>query len=763
MFSKMKLSWKIMGGFAIVLVLLVVTAFVGYSGLSSVGQAIEDSRKIQLMATQITEARFTEQEYMRRMSPANAQKLLKIIDKLSENIASAEKEVDLGGNATQLKVAAEKVAAYRDQFQTYLNLASEKSEAQTEMEQAGRAAQKVSDSIRKNQERALEDSQIQSDGQINDLITATDNAIHMLQGILNARLLANEWKLKNSAEAKEEAFNAWETPNLMLKGLIYGNLDKAQKEIDKKNLKEIKELHEAYVEAQSEFMQNGETMSDEKAINAAKAVTKAMETYLKGQLIVVNVVRQQATVEMGKQRTAAAMAQAIALDFLNMRMVGKDFAATGQMAYAKKLRDTLGLIKKRAARMERMLVSDADIAQAKELGKAAVSYSNAFERFVKVTENQAAAEKAMLKSATQAQEVWANTKKDARKIMDTSMKEAQNIMLGVAGATILLGLALAWLIAGGISGSLKKVVSDLDEGAREVGDAAENIAAASDALAQGTSEQAATLEQTTASLEEMASMTRSTAENAGQADQLTENNKLVIQKAEESMNEMAGSMESLAESSGEVAKIVKSIDEIAFQTNLLALNAAVEAARAGEAGMGFAVVADEVRSLAQRAAEAARHTQELIDATINRIDDGSRLVGKTKEAFKEVINASAQTAQIISEIASASQEQAEGIEQVKQAAGQMDQVVQQNAAGAEESSAVAQTLNSQVEQLGLVIEGIHQLMEGKKNRGLEMTRQSLAHEAEDQSEKMPAQNDQYLLEQHKERGKRADNPKDTHF
>ncbi|KIX12347.1 methyl-accepting chemotaxis protein [Dethiosulfatarculus sandiegensis] len=750
MFSSLKLSWKILGGFAVVLILLVVTAFVGYSGLDSVGRAVNDSRAIQLMATQIVEARFTEQEYMRHMSQGKAQKLLKIIDNLSENITRAEKEVDLGGDADQLKTAGEKVAGYRDQFRIYLKLAGEKVQAQMEMEQAGKAAQKVSDAIRKNQEGALEDSQSKSDVQIRDLISATDDAVQMLQGVLNARLLANEWKLKTTVEAREKAFEAWETPNLMLKGLIFGNLSKVKKEIDKKNLSKIKELHEAYVQAQSEIMQNSEAMNDEKAAEAAKAVTKSIESYLKGQLIVVNVVRQQTTLETGKQRTAAAMAQAIALDFLNMRMLGKDFAVAGQTANAEKLRKALVSIKKRSARMESLLISDADIAQAKNLIKAADSYGKAFERYVEATSSQAAAEKAMLKSATQAQKVWENTKEIARKIMDSNMKQAQNIMLGVAGSTILLGLALAWLITGGISGSLKKVLADLDEGAMNVGNAAEHIAAASDSLAQGTSEQAATLEQTSASLEEMASMTRSTAENAGQADQLTEKNKVVIEKAEKRMNEMAGSMESLAESSGEVAKIVKSIDEIAFQTNLLALNAAVEAARAGEAGMGFAVVADEVRSLAQRAAEAARNTQELIDATITRIDDGSKLVNKTKEAFKEVITSSVQTAQIISEIASASQEQAEGIEQVKQATGQMDQVVQQNAAGAEESSAVAQTLNAQVEQLGQVIEGIHQLMDGNKGHNLQLVSQD--QEPEEYQESMPDQKDQFLLEETRQSG-----------
>jgi len=169
----------------------------------------------------------------------------------------------------------------------------------------------------------------------------------------------------------------------------------------------------------------------------------------------------------------------------------------------------------------------------------------------------------------------------------------------------------------------------------------------------------------------------------------------VVGKANDSMIELTGSMEEIFTASEETQKIVKTIDEIAFQTNLLALNAAVEAARAGEAGAGFAVVADEVRNLAMRAADAAKNTADLIDSTVRKVDDGTKLVSSTNEAFKQVEESSGKVGVLISDIAAASNEQAQGIEQVNKAVVEMDKVVQQNAANAEENASACEDMNAQ--------------------------------------------------------------------
>jgi methyl-accepting chemotaxis protein len=204
----------------------------------------------------------------------------------------------------------------------------------------------------------------------------------------------------------------------------------------------------------------------------------------------------------------------------------------------------------------------------------------------------------------------------------------------------------------------------------------------------------------------MSSMTKQNADNAGQADHLMADTKQVVVKANQSMGHLKSAMEKITEASDETAKIIKTIDEIAFQTNLLALNAAVEAARAGEAGAGFAVVADEVRNLAMRAAEAAKNTAVLIEENLQNIRQGSELVQSTDEAFNEVASGAGKVAELVGEISQASQEQAQGIDQLNQASSEMDRVTQKNAATAEESAAAAAELNGRA---GALLEHVEEL------------------------------------------------------
>jgi methyl-accepting chemotaxis protein len=169
------------------------------------------------------------------------------------------------------------------------------------------------------------------------------------------------------------------------------------------------------------------------------------------------------------------------------------------------------------------------------------------------------------------------------------------------------------------------------------------------------------------------------------------------------MERMSSTINKIKASSDETAKIVKTIDEIAFQTNLLALNAAVEAARAGDAGKGFAVVAEEVRNLAQRSATAAKNTADLIDESVKNAQGGVEISMEVARILNEIVDGSSKVSDVIAEIAAASDEQSKGIEQVNTAVAQMNTVTQQNAANSEESAAAAEELRGQAEELASMV------------------------------------------------------------
>jgi len=225
------------------------------------------------------------------------------------------------------------------------------------------------------------------------------------------------------------------------------------------------------------------------------------------------------------------------------------------------------------------------------------------------------------------------------------------------------------------------------------------VSDASQSLSQGATESASSLEQITASMNEMGSQVKLNAENASQANRLSVQAKGAAEKGNAQMQEMVSAMGEINESGQNISKIIKTIDEIAFQTNLLALNAAVEAARAGQHGKGFAVVAEEVRNLAARSAKAARETAELIEGSVKRTENGTAIAGQTAAALGEIVAGINKVSDLVAEIAAASNEQAQGITQVNQGLGQIDQVTQQNTANAEESAAAAEELSSQAGEL----------------------------------------------------------------
>ncbi len=250
-----------------------------------------------------------------------------------------------------------------------------------------------------------------------------------------------------------------------------------------------------------------------------------------------------------------------------------------------------------------------------------------------------------------------------------------------------------------VSDTLKKTIGKIKESSYSINMNAEQVSAGAQTLAQGTTEQASTIEELSAEINEIYATIVHNAEYAENAGNKALEASKEVEQGNVQMRDMLAAMDEISNSSNEIGKIIKVIDDIAFQTNILALNAAVEAARAGSAGKGFAVVADEVRNLAGKSAEAAKQTTALIENSIRAINNGTMLAGKTGKSLVEIVDRTSETNDLINEIVKASSGQTVSVNQIKGGIEQISSVVQQNAATAENSAANSEELSGQVQLL----------------------------------------------------------------
>ncbi|ONN68509.1 methyl-accepting chemotaxis protein [Herbaspirillum sp. VT-16-41] len=359
-----------------------------------------------------------------------------------------------------------------------------------------------------------------------------------------------------------------------------------------------------------------------------------------------------------------------------------------------------------------------------------------------------------------------------KSLMDESVIEGQNttnsaiaLMLELSGVAIILCVIAAWLVTRSITrplneavnvasavaqgdltvqiadtskdetgmllASLKtmnqnlhRIVSEVRTGTDTINTASSEIATGNLDLSSRTEEQAGALEETASAMEELTSTVKQNADNARQANQLAATASEVAVQGGSVVGQVVQTMGEINDASRKIVDIISVIDGIAFQTNILALNAAVEAARAGEQGRGFAVVASEVRTLAQRSASAAKEIKALIDDSVARVDNGSRLVEQAGSTMSEVVASVRRVTDVVAEISAASHEQSDGIEQINQAIVQMDEVTQQNAALVEQAAAAAQSLQEQSVRLSETV-GVFKLSSNDAPRA-QATRKPLA-------------------------------------
>ena len=290
-----------------------------------------------------------------------------------------------------------------------------------------------------------------------------------------------------------------------------------------------------------------------------------------------------------------------------------------------------------------------------------------------------------------------------------------------AGIIVLIG-AIGFVSR--INKRLNLTTDHLESGSEQLAAASGQVSSASQRLAEGASEQASSLEETSSSLEEIATVTKRNAENAHQAKESSHAARLAAESGLAEMQNMITAMSEIHKSGDKIAKIIRTIDEIAFQTNILALNAAVEAARAGEAGLGFAVVADEVRNLARRSADAAKETAEIIEESIVKSRAGSEISRTVSEGLSGIVAKAREVDEIVAQISLASQEQSQGVSLINTSVNQLDTVTQSNAAAAEESASASEELGSQAALLHDMVSELRTMVTGKVENALKAQKQS---------------------------------------
>ncbi len=413
-------------------------------------------------------------------------------------------------------------------------------------------------------------------------------------------------------------------------------------------------------------------------------------------------------------------------------LTAKDEYATGARDGMKSVSAAIVKLQKDQAELVIMDATLKDEAKDKlllEIGKAATAYDRALQLIIELKHGRNELIEKQLNqiapkfTATLGRVRESVTTFQGELAQRTQVEQRRNEFL-VLSSTLgcaLLGLISAWLIIRSITRPIAKIADFLVTESSNTHGAASTVSEVSQSMADGASRQAASLEESSASLHEMASMTQRNTESAQSAKTLAAEARSTADAGARDMAAMKSAMTAIQVSSLEIAKIIKTIDEIAFQTNILALNAAVEAARAGEAGAGFAVVAEEVRSLAQRSAQAARETATKIADASSKSEQGVSISGQVAASLDGIVERIRQLDEMVGGIAQASKEQSEGITQLNQAVAGMDQITQSNAALAEQSASAAQEMQTQAAQVRSAVGDLMRMVTGGASETVALT------------------------------------------
>ncbi|NOY09370.1 MAG: HAMP domain-containing protein [Spirochaetes bacterium] len=653
MFKNMKLSMKIGGGFAIVLILTGVVGIIAWTGMRNIQGSVAKGNDANRIVEEVQEVRILEKNFIIKGGSEYSKKIAKLMNTIKSQAAATKTGIKNSADRKQMDAVIQAVDAYEASFGNYVALRSKQSAIQASMEKAAQAA--IASANEERQEQKAEYTKLRADGAdravLDDKLTKADDADKIIKWILDARRQENNYLLRNDPAFKDKV------------NTITGNIVALAKDLksrfnqarNKQQADAIITGIQAYSSAFGELVANNEKMVEADtalAEDSHKAMTAATETRADQKA------KMEAEMSMATDLMLAAavlaivfgiiMAFVITLSITRAMRKGVDFARS-------------------VARGE--LDANLDVNQKDEIGKLMDALREMLESF-----RYKAKVVATIADGDLTSEIEKASDKDG------------------------LGQSLLDMNA-----SLNDLLSQITEAVAQIAAGSDQVSQASQALSQGATEQASSLEEISSSLNEINSQSKQNAENATEANALARSSAENADKGNRQMQELVDAMAKINASSDETKKVVKVIDDIAFQTNLLALNANVEAARAGKYGKGFAVVAEEVRNLAARSAEAVKETTAMVEESIKNIGEGTKSAEATARQLEEIVQGSAKVADFLGEIALASKEQAQGVEQINAGLEQIDQVTQANTASSEESASASEELAAQGQQLkGLV-------------------------------------------------------------
>lgn len=721
MLKNRKLGTKLGMGFGLILLLTVIVAYFGYTGLHNVGERAAKSQKVNILVKDILTARLKEKDYMLKGDQSVIKEHAQVTSSLSSLAEATKKTFATDNNKKQMDNVMDAAKAYKKAFAKYVELENQRTLLMADMNKAAGTTTSEAQLLTNEQTQQLQALLDARDEAVKDKITKADDANRLLKWLKDCRALRIEMENGQTGHISE-----WKKLNRQIIGLAEDMKTRFHNPRNSKMAQEIVDKYSAYEKSFLNYLRTSNALERQKLVSLGHEASQLMNDIRINQKQELEEVRTtfDASVEDKLKKTNEAN-QIIRLA-LAARIDGKEYIISRRQSSFDKNQQDIKEIQSITESLQTRFKSAANLARLEHIVKAVKGYNTAFLDYCDLMRQQDLANKKMVESAQGVQDHCLEAREDQINKMVSDRNSSETVILVGTGIALLIGILAALSLTAAITKPIRKgvsfaeamaqgdftqlleidqkdevgilakslnemveklrtVVSEVQSAAENVSSGSEELSSSAQSMSQGATEQAASVEEVSSSMEEMAANIKQNADNAQKTEKIALKAADDARQGGEAVTQTVSAMKDIAEK-------ISIIEEIARQTNLLALNAAIEAARAGEHGKGFAVVAAEVRKLAERSGAAAAEISELSSSSVEVAEHAGEMLGLIVPDIQK-------NAELVQEIAASSNEQNAGASQINKAVQQLDTVVQQNASASEEMASTSEELSSQAEQL----------------------------------------------------------------